>query len=389
MIQDIVILDAVRSAVGRAQKGTLALTRPDELAGQVIKALMARVPQVKPADVEDLVLGCAMPEGEQGLNVARVAGFLGGLPQETAAVTINRFCSSGLQAIAFAAGAIATGVNDIVVAGGVESMSMVPMTGNKLSTSPEAMHKVPDVYTPMGITAENVAKRFGITRADQDAFAVRSQQKAAAAQKAGVFKDEIVPVMATRYVDGKRAEVVYADDETIRADTTLEALAALKPVFAKDGTVTAGNSSPLNDGAAAALVTSAAKAKALGAKPLGYFRGYATAGVDPAIMGIGPIPAVRKLLAKTGLTLKDIDFIELNEAFASQAVYVQRTLEIPEEKLNIHGGAIALGHPLGCTGAKLTATALHELRRRSGRYAIVTMCIGGGQGAAGLFEAAR
>jgi acetyl-CoA acyltransferase len=388
MIQDIVILDAVRSAVGRAGKGTLALTRPDELAGQVIRALLARVPQVKPADVEDLVLGCAMPEGEQGLNVARVAGFLGGLPQETAAMTINRFCSSGLQAIAIAAGAIATGVNDIVVAGGVESMSMVPMTGNKLSTSPEAMEKCPDVYTPMGITAENVAKRFGISRADQDSFAVRSQQKAAAAQKAGKFKDEIVPVMATRYLDGKRTQVQYLEDETIRADTTVEGLAALKPAFAKDGTVTAGNSSPLNDGASAAIVASAAKAKALGVKPLGYFRAFATAGVDPAIMGIGPIPAVRKLLAKANLTLKDIDFVELNEAFASQAVYVQRTLEIPDDKLNIHGGAIALGHPLGCTGAKLTASALHELKRRGGRYAIVTMCIGGGQGAAGLLESA-
>jgi acetyl-CoA acyltransferase len=389
MIQDIVILDAVRSAVGRAQKGTLALTRPDELAGQVIAALMKRVPQVKPADVEDLVLGCAMPEGEQGLNIARVAGFLGGLPEETSAVTINRFCSSGLQAIAFAAGAIATGANEIVMAGGVESMTMVPMTGYKLSSSPEAMEKCPEVYTPMGITAENVAKKFSISRADQDTFSLRSQQKAAAAQKAGKFDDEIVPVMATQYTGGKRVEVEFKRDEMIRADTTLEGLAALKPAFAKDGTVTAGNASPLSDGAAVALVTTAAKAKALGVKPLGYFRAYATVGVDPAIMGIGPIPAVRKLLTKTKLTLKDIDVIELNEAFASQAVYVQRTLEIPEEKLNVHGGAIALGHPLGCTGAKLAATALYELKRRGGRYAIVTMCIGGGQGAAGLFESAQ
>ncbi len=389
MIQDIVILDAVRSAVGRAQKGTLALTRPDELAGQVIAALMARVPQLKPSDVEDLVLGCAMPEGEQGLNVARVVGLLGGLPIESAGVTINRFCSSGLQAIAFAAGAIATGVNDVVVAGGVESMSMVPMTGNKLSASPEAMKRCADVYTPMGITAENVAKKFGISRADQDAFALRSQQRAAAAQKAGKFVEEIVPVKATRYVDGKRVDVEFAQDETIRADTTLEGLSQLKPVFAKDGSVTAGNSSPLNDGAAAAIVTSKAKAQALGVKPLGYFRAFATAGVDPAIMGIGPIPAVRKLLAKTNLSLRDIDFVELNEAFASQAVYVQRTLEIPEEKLNIHGGGIALGHPLGCTGAKLAATALHELKRRQGRFAIVTMCLGGGRGAAGLFEASK
>jgi acetyl-CoA acyltransferase len=389
MIENVVIAEAVRSAVGRAHKGSLALTRPDELAGQVVAALMARVPGVKPADVEDLVLGCAMPEGEQGLNVARVVGLLGGLPIESAGVTINRFCSSGLQAIAMAAGAIATGVNDIVVAGGVESMTMVPMTGNKLSASPEAMRRCADVYTPMGITAENVAKRFGISRADQDAFALRSQQKAAAAQKAGKLDDEIVPVKATRYEGGKHVDVEFKRDELVRADTTAEGLASLKPAFAKDGTVTAGNASPLSDGAAAALVMSKVKADALGVKPLGWFRAFATAGVDPAIMGIGPIPAVRKLLAKTGLSLRDIDIIELNEAFASQSVYVQRTLEIPDEKLNVHGGAIALGHPLGCTGAKLTATALYELRRRGGRYAIVTMCIGGGMGAAGLLEAAR
>ena len=389
MIDNIVIADAVRSAVGRAHKGTLALTRPDDLAGQVIAALMARVPQVKPADVEDLIMGCAMPEGEQGLNIARVAGFLGGLPEETSAVTINRFCSSGLQAIAFAAGSIATGAAEVVVAGGVESMTMVPMTGNKLSASAEAIARFPHVYTPMGITAENVAKKFSISRADQDAFSLRSQQKAAAAQKAGVFAQEIVPVKATRYADGKRADVTFDKDEMVRADTTAEGLAALKPVFAKDGSVTAGNSSPLSDGAAAAIVLSKARADKLGIKPLGYFRAYATAGVDPAIMGIGPIPAVRKLLARTGLKVSDIDVIELNEAFASQSVYVQRTLELPEDRLNVHGGAIALGHPLGCTGAKLTATALHELRRRGGRYAIVTMCIGGGMGAAGLFEAAR
>jgi acetyl-CoA acyltransferase len=389
MIENVVIAEVVRSAVGRAHKGTLALTRPDELAGQVVAALLARVPGVQAADVEDLMLGCAMPEGEQGLNVARVVGLLGGLPVESAGVTINRFCSSGLQAIAMAAGAIATGVNEVVIAGGVESMTMVPMTGNKLSASPEAMRRCADVYIPMGLTAENVAKRFGVSRADQDAFALRSQQKAAAAQKSGVFEEEIVPVTATRYVDGKRADVEFKRDELIRPDTTLEGLASLKPAFAKEGTVTAGNASPLSDGAAAALVMSQARADALGVKPLGWFRGFAIAGVDPAIMGIGPIPAVRKLLAKAGLSLRDIDLIELNEAFASQAVHVQRTLEIPEEKLNVHGGAIALGHPLGCTGAKLTATALHELRRRGGRYAIVTMCIGGGMGAAGLLEAAR
>jgi acetyl-CoA acyltransferase len=386
MIEDIVIAEAVRSAVGRAHKGSLAQTRPDELAGQVIAALLARVPQVKPADVEDLVLGCAMPEGEQGLNVARVVGLLGGLPIETSTVTVNRFCSSGLQAIAIAAGSIATGVHEIVVAGGTESMTMVPMTGYKLSASPEAMRRFPDVYLPMGITAENVARRYGVSRAEQDAFALRSQQKATAAQQAGAFDEEIVPVRATRYEDGRRVEVEFKRDEMIRADTTLEGLAALKPAFAKDGTVTAGNASPLSDGAAAALVMSQAKAGALGVRPLGFFRAFATAGVDPAVMGIGPIPAVRKLFAKTGLSMRDIAIVELNEAFASQAAYVQRALEIPEDKLNVHGGAIALGHPLGCTGAKLAATALYELRRRKGKYALVTMCIGGGQGAAGLFE---
>jgi acetyl-CoA acyltransferase len=386
MIDDVVIVAAVRSAVGRAHKGTLVYTRPDELAGQVVAALLARVPQVKAADVEDLVLGCAMPEGEQGLNIARVVGLLGGLPIETSAMTVNRFCSSGLQAIAIAAGSIATGAHDVVVAGGVESMTMVPMTGNKLSASPEAMQRCPDVYTPMGITAENVAKKFGVSRAEQDAFALKSHQKAAAAQKAGKFDDEIVAVRATRFEDGKRIDVEFKRDELIRPDTTLEGLAGLKPAFAKDGSVTAGNSSPLSDGAAAALVMSRAKANALGVKPLGSFRAFATAGVDPAIMGIGPIPAVRKLLAKTGLSIRDIDLVELNEAFASQAVYVQRTLEIADEQLNVHGGAIALGHPLGCTGAKLVATALNELRRRKGKYAIVTMCIGGGMGAAGLLE---
>jgi acetyl-CoA acyltransferase len=385
-MMDIVIAEAVRSAVGRAIKGSLAQKRPDELAGEVVAGLLARVPQIKPSDVEDVVLGCAMPEGEQGLNVARVVGLLGGLPEETSAMTINRFCSSGLQAIALAAGSIAMGSNDIVIAGGVESMSMVPMTGNKLSASPEAMRRAASVYTPMGITAENVAKKFNVSREDQDAFALKSQQKAAAAQAAGRFEDEIVTVKAVRFQNGQHVESDFRKDELIRADTTLEGLAGLKPAFAAVGSVTAGNSSPLSDGAAAALVMSKAKADKLGIKGLGYFRGFTTAGVDPAIMGIGPIPAVRKLLQKTGLTMADIDLVELNEAFASQGLYVQRTLEIPSEKLNVNGGAIALGHPLGCTGAKLTATALHELKRRGGRYAIVTMCIGGGMGAAGLLE---
>jgi acetyl-CoA acyltransferase len=384
---NIIIVEAVRSAVGRALKGSLAQKRPDELAGDVIAGLLARVPQLKPSDVDDLILGCAMPEGEQGLNIARIAGFLGGLPQETSAMTINRFCSSGLQAIALAAGSIALGHHEIVIAGGVESMSMVPMTGNKLSASPEAMQKAPSAYTPMGITAENVAKEFKVSREDQDAFAYRSHKLATLAKEAGRFKDEIVPVQAIRYNKNQRETYTFDFDEMIRPETTVAGLSSLKPVFSTKGSVTAGNSSPLSDGAAAALVMSADKAKELGLKGLGYLRGYTTAGVDPALMGIGPIPAVQKLLKKVGLTIADIDLFEVNEAFASQSVYVQRTLGIPDEKLNVNGGAIALGHPLGCTGAKLTASALYELRRRGGRYAIVTMCIGGGMGAAGLFEA--
>ncbi len=383
---DVVIAEAVRSAVGRAIKGSLAMKRPDELAGDVISGLMKRVPQVKPADVEDVVLGCAMPEAEQGLNIARIAGMLGGLPEETAALTINRFCSSGLQAIALAAGAIAIGSNDIVVAGGVESMSMVPMTGNKLSTSLEAMERFPTVYTPMGITAENVANKFGIKREEQDKFALWSQQKAGAAIEAGKFEQEIVPVRAIRYQGTERVEFEFKRDELPRPQTTLEDLQKLKPSFAMTGSVTPGNASPLSDGAAAALVMSKQKADELGVKGLGYLRAFVSVGVDPSIMGIGPLPAVQKLLKKTGLSIKDIDVIEMNEAFASQAVYCQRELGIPDDKLNVHGGAIALGHPLGCTGAKLVATALYELRRRQGRYAIVTMCVGGGMGAAGLLE---
>ena len=385
---EVVIVDAVRSAVGRAHKGSLAEKRPDELAGEVLAALLARNPGVKPSDIEDLVLGCAMPEGEQGLNVARVVGLLGGLSQDSGAQTINRFCSSGLQAIATAAGSILSGSADIVVAGGVESMSMVPMTGNKLSASPEAMRKVASVYTPMGITAENVASRFSVARADQDAFALESHQKAAKAKAANKFDQELVAVTSVKYKGNERVTAEFKNDELVRGETTAEALAGLKPAFAVKGSVTAGNSSPLSDGAAMALLMSADKAKALGLKPLGVFRSFVTVGVDPAIMGIGPVPAVQKLLAKNGLKIGDIDLFEVNEAFASQAVYVQRTLEIPKDRLNVNGGAIALGHPLGCTGAKLTASALHELARRGGRYAIVTMCIGGGQGAAGLFERA-
>jgi acetyl-CoA acyltransferase len=387
-MEDIVIVDAVRSAVGRAIKGSLAQKRPDELAGEVIRGLLARVPNAKPELIEDVVLGCAMPEGEQGLNIARVAGFLGGLPDTTSAMTINRFCSSGLQALALAAGAIKLGSNDLVIAGGVESMSMVPMTGYKLSASPEAMEHFPAVYTPMGITAENVAKRFGISRREQDEFAVKSQDKASAAIKAGRFDAEIVPVKAISFDGNQRVLTDFKVDEMPRAGTTVEALAALKPAFSQGGSVTAGNASPLSDGAAAMLVATDAKARSLGLPKLGYLRGFVTVGVDPAIMGIGPEPAIRKLVERTGVSLDKIDVFEINEAFASQCVYVQKKLELPDDKLNVNGGAIALGHPLGCTGAKLVATALHELRRRKGRYAVVSMCIGGGMGAAGLLELA-
>jgi acetyl-CoA acyltransferase len=386
---EIVIAEAVRSAVGRGHKGSLSTKRPDELAADVIGGLLARVPQAR-GKIDDVVLGCAMPEGEQGLNVARLISLLADLGPDVPAQTINRFCSSGLQAIATAAGSIAVGTNDVVLAGGVESMTMVPMTGFHLSASPELMDKLPGANTPMGITAENVAKRFGISRQMQDEFAYRSQMKAKRALETGAFKDEIVAVRAVAYDEASEQRVYreFAVDEMPRGDTTLEGLARLPPAFAVGGSVTAGNSSPISDGAAAALVMKRETADQLGIRPLGVFRAFATVGVDPEIMGIGPLPAVRKLLAKTGLTIADIDLFELNEAFACQSVYCQRELGIPDDKLNVNGGAIALGHPLGCTGAKLTASALYELRRRGGRYAVVTMCIGGGQGAAGLFERA-
>ncbi len=384
---EIVIAEAVRSAVGRGHKGSLASKRPDELAADVIRGLMARVPQVK-GKIDDVVLGCAMPEGEQGLNVARLISLLADLGPDVPAQTINRFCSSGLQAIAIAAGSIATGTNDIVIAGGVESMTWVPMTGFHLSASPELMTKLPGANTPMGITAENVAKRFNISRQAQDEFAYRSQQKAKAALEGNKFKDEIVAVRTVGFDNGTRVYKDFTVDELPRPETTLEGLAKLPAAFAQGGSVTAGNASPISDGAAACLVMSAAKAKELGITPLGTFRQFVTVGVDPEIMGIGPLPAVKKLLAKTGLKISDIDLFELNEAFASQSVYCQKELGIPDDRVNVNGGAIALGHPLGCTGAKLTATALYELKRRGGKRAIVTMCIGGGQGAAGLFERA-
>ncbi len=384
-MEDIVIAEAVRSAVGRALKGSLATKRPDELASDVIRGLMERVPQFK-GKIDDVILGCAMPEGEQGLNVARLIALNADLGIETPGQTINRFCSSGLQAIATAAGAIAIGSADVVLAGGVESMTYVPMTGFHLSASPDLMAHLPGANTPMGITAENVANRFGITRQMQDEFAFKSQQKAAVAQQKHVFKDEIVPVRAISFKDGKRVYTDFLIDEMPRHDTTLEGLGKLPAVFAQGGSVTAGNASPLSDGAAMCIVTRPSMCEKLGVKPLALFRGFAVAGVDPEIMGIGPIPAVRKLLAKHNLKVSDIELFELNEAFASQSVYCMKELGIPEDRVNVNGGAIALGHPLGCTGAKLTASALYELRRRGGRYAVVTMCIGGGQGAAGLFE---
>jgi acetyl-CoA acyltransferase len=383
---EICIVEAVRSAVGRALKGSLVNKRPDELAGDVMRALLARVPAMTPEMVDDVVLGCAMPEGEQGLNVARLSALLAGMPAETSAMTINRFCSSGLQAIALAAGSIALGHHEIVIAGGVESMSMVPMTGYKISASPELMEKAAAAYTPMGITAELVAKRFEVSRSQQDEFALKSHTKAAAARKAGKFEEEIVSVRAIRFHNGARVESEFRTDELVREDTTAEGLAALKPSFALGGTVTPGNASPLSDGAAAALVMTRQKAESLGLRPRALFKAFATAGVDPAIMGIGPVPAIRKLFAKTGLSLKDIDVFEINEAFAAQAAYVQRELAIPDEKLNPLGGAIALGHPLGCTGAKLTATIIRELERRGAKRGVVSMCIGGGMGAAGLIE---
>ncbi|HTA88548.1 MAG TPA: thiolase family protein [Polyangiaceae bacterium] len=383
---NVIVASAVRTAVGRALKGTLRTTRPEDLAAAAMVEAVRRVPGLKPEEIDDVVLGCAMPEAEQGLNIARNALFLAKFPNSVPAETINRFCSSGLQAIAHAAQSVQTGLFEVAVAGGVESMSMVPMSGNKVSLNPKLMDEYPEAYIAMGHTAERVASRFNVTRAEQDAFSVRSHERAIAAIAAGRFVDEIVPVQA-RVLEGDHvSQLEFKVDECPRPGTTLDVLAKLKPVFKAGGSVTAGNSSPTNDGAAATVLLSAKKAAELGVKALGHIRGFAVAGVDPDIMGIGPVPAIRKLLAQTGLSIGDIDLFEINEAFAAQAVYCARELGVPDEKLNVNGGAIALGHPLGCTGAKLTATLLHELRRRSARLGIVSMCIGGGMGAAGLFE---
>ncbi len=383
---NVVVASACRTAVGRAGKGTLRNTRPDDLAAIAMNGALERVPGLQPKDVNDVILGCAMPEGEQGLNVARNAVFIADWPDSVTGETINRFCSSGLQAIAHGAMAIHAGLNDVVVAGGVESMSMVPMTGNKVSLNADLVARRPESYIGMGHTAERVAKEFEISRERQDQFAFRSHQKALEAIEAGRFKDEIVPVPARVFEGGEVKHVTFDVDECPRADTTLEALSKLRPVFAAKGTVTAGNASPMNDGAAAAVLLSDAKAKALDVTPLGRFRAFTVQGVPPGIMGIGPVPAIRALLQMVDLKIDDIDLFEINEAFASQASYCQQELGIADDKINVNGGAIALGHPLGCTGAKLSATLLHELKRRGGKYGIVSMCIGGGMGAAGLYE---
>ncbi|AKF82836.1 thiolase family protein [Myxococcus fulvus] len=386
----VVIASAVRTPFTRAHKGEFKDTRPDTLAAVAIKEAVAQVPGLKPSDVEDVVLGCAMPEAEQGMNVARQATLLAGLPVDVPAMTINRFCSSGTQAIAQIAAAIQAGHIQVGIGGGTESMTMVPMGGNKVSANPDIMANHPEIYSSMGVTAENIASRHNVSRADSDKFAAESQRRAATARETGKFKEEIVPVTTTVYdEDGNAQTVTVSVDTILRPETTAEGLGKLRPAFNAKGVVTAGNASPLTDGAAAAVVMSEEKAKELGVKPLGYFVDFAVAGVPPEVMGIGPVPAVRKLLAKNKLEVKDIDVFELNEAFAPQALYCIRELGIPEDKVNPNGGAIALGHPLGVSGARLVATILRELKRRNGRYGVVTMCIGGGMGAAALIELAK
>jgi acetyl-CoA acyltransferase len=395
-MRDAVIVSSVRTPVGKAFKGTLRATRPDDLAAVAMEEAIRRVPGLAAADIEDVILGCAMPEGEAGMNVARIASQRAGLPAEVPAMTINRFCSSGLQAIAMAAERIMVGHADVILAGGTESMSMIPMGGNKISPNPWLMDHYPDAYLSMGLTAENVARKYGITREKADEFSLASHTKAIAAIAAGKFKDEIVPVevqttAVANAVNGRGAKpatttALFAMDEGPRSDTSMAALAKLKPAFHAHGTTTAGNSSQTSDGAAAAIVMSAERAAALGVKPLARFLSFATAGVPAEIMGIGPAYAIPKALKLAGLTLDQIDVIELNEAFAVQSLAVIQEAGLDPARVNPNGGAIALGHPLGCTGAKLTATILRELERRGARYGLVTMCIGGGMGAAGVFE---
>lgn len=390
-MQEAWIVSIARTAVGKAPRGTLRRTRPDDLAAAVIQELLRRTPEIEAREIEDVILGCAMPEAEQGNNVARVAALRAGLPVDSAAMTVNRFCASGLQAIALAAQQIMAGFGETIIAGGAESMSLIPMGGHHFSPNPYLIDHYPDVYLNMGLTAENLAREFGVSRERQDEFALRSHQRALAAAGAGKFDEEIAPVEVTAVVPGGNGKavaqkIIFKVDEGPRRDTSLEALSKLKPVFHAKGTVTAGNASQTSDGAAAAVVVSAQKARRLGAKPLARFVSYATAGTLPEEMGMGPVYAIPKALKFAGLKLADIDLIELNEAFAAQALSVIEAAGLDTEKINVNGGAVALGHPLGCTGAKLTATLLAEMKRRRARYGMVTMCVGGGMGAAGIFE---
>jgi acetyl-CoA acyltransferase len=387
------IISAVRTAVGRAYRGSLKDTRPDDLGTIAVRGAIERIANLDPKQVDDVILGCAMPEGEQGMNVARICALKAGLPDSVPGMTINRFCSSGLQSIALAAERIMMGAADIIVAGGTESMTMVPMGGNKPSFNPEIVEERPEIFMPMGLTAEQVAGKYRVTRDDQDVFAFHSHRKALAAIKEGKFREEIVPVATTVYdaKDGEKPvprEIVFEVDEGPRADTTIEALAKLSPAFDPKGTVTAGNASQMSDGAAAAVVVSEKGLKGLRAEPLARFLGFAVAGVPPEIMGIGPVAAVPKLLRRLRIKLTRVDLVELNEAFAAQSLPVIRELGLDPDRVNVNGGAIALGHPLGCTGAKLTASLLYEMKRRETKLGLVTMCIGGGMGAAGLFERA-
>ncbi len=402
-MREAVIVSSVRTAVGKAPKGTLRATRPDDLGAAAIKEAVARAKGLDAAEIEDVIIGCATPEAEQGMNVARIAALRAGLPVTVSAMTINRFCSSGLQAIALAAERIMAGQGDVAIAGGAESMSMVPMGGHKISPNPWLMDHYPDTYLNMGLTAENLAKKYGFTREQADQFSLASHQKALAAIAAGKFKDEIVPIEvnytfvenggngasgATAGTKTKSQKVTFDTDEGPRADTSMEALGKLKPVFHAHGVVTAGNSSQMSDAAAAAVVMSGERARALGLKPLARFVAFATAGCPPEEMGVGPVYAIPKALKIAGLKLDQIDVIELNEAFAAQALTVIKLAGLDPARVNVNGGAVALGHPLGCTGAKLTATILREMERRRARYGLVTMCIGGGMGAAGIFERA-
>ncbi|HEX7063538.1 MAG TPA: acetyl-CoA C-acetyltransferase [Bacillales bacterium] len=390
-MKEAVIVAGARTPVGKAKKGTLANVRPDDLGDIAVKETLKRAGDYDTSEIEDVIFGCAIPEAEQGLNVARMVGARAGLPSSVPGVTVNRYCSSGLQTIAYAAERIMVGHAGTIIAGGTETMSLVPMGGHVIKPNPELVETAPEYYMGMGHTAEQVANKYGISREEQDQFAVRSQQRAAKAIEEGKFKDEIVPVEVTlRSVDDnhklQEKKVTFDTDEGVRADTSMEGLAKLKPAFHRKGTVTAGNSSQMSDGAASVLVMEREKAEAEGLKPLVKFRGFAVAGVPPEIMGIGPIAAVPKVLKQTGLELSDIGVIELNEAFASQSIQVIRELGLDEDNVNVNGGAIALGHPMGCTGSKLTLTAIHEMKRRGEQFGLVTMCIGGGMGAAGIFE---